>query len=177
VIYEWILGVLLRPGTTFHKAQSELRFDYWWIVLCAMTLDGVVIWQSAEFRSNPSLGFGNLLITVLMISVILLDVQAVLLFGVGRLFHWAITWADALKYIGLSWAIILFESVATFYPSIKGLFATSFWVTLPFRLLYVLVLTAGVRRVSGLPLSRSLLVAAAAALPLFLLLWVHWSRL
>lgn len=181
MVWDWILSVALRPGATFEYARQHLRFGYWWIVLTVMTMEMVMlIYAPIPGGSTTSAGTGDLIFVYGVWFLLLFDLQALLLLGAARLFRWQLSWADALKYMGLSWAVLFFEDAVGFYPMIKGMHMETLWLTIPFILWYFVVLTVGVRRVSGLSPVRALAVALLAAGPwrigLFVVNWMEVTR-
>jgi len=163
VFFDWIMGVALRPGTTFERSRAELRFGYWWIVLTIISLESVV----GIYRPVGGLGTENwpdAAFFIFMCDLVLFDVQALFLLGAGRLLRWQLTWADATKLSGLVWSIIFLEDLFTFYPALKGLEQLEIWISAAFSLWCVIVMLIGIRKVSGLTLGKSLLVTLLAGL-------------
>lgn len=170
MFFDWIMGVALRPGDTYEKSRQHLRFGYWWIVLTAMTLESVM----AIFRAKNGLGtedWANSALTVSMMLLIMFDVQALMLLGAGRLLQWPVTWAEATKFCGLLWSILVLEDLFTFYPALKGFDYVEVWISAAFSLWYVGVMAIGVLRVSGLNAWRSLLVTALAGVTWRATIW------
>lgn len=161
VFFDWIMGVVLRPGTTFERSREHLRFGYWWIVLAIISLESVV----GIFRPVGGLGTENwpdAAFFIAMYDLVLFDFQALLLLGAGRLLHWPVTWPDATKLCGLVWSIIFLEDLFTFYPALKGLEQLEVWISALFSIWYVIVMLIGVRKLSGLSTGKSLLVTLLA---------------
>ncbi|HWI53540.1 MAG TPA: hypothetical protein VNT01_15465 [Symbiobacteriaceae bacterium] len=161
MFFDWIMGVALRPGTTFERSREQLRFGYWWIVLAVISLEAVV----GIYRPVNGLGTENwpdAAFWVLMYDLVLFDVQALFLLGAGRLLRWQLTWADATKLCGLVWSVIFLEDLFNFYPALKGLEQLEVYISAVFSLWYVIVMLIGIRKVSGLTMGKSLLVTLMA---------------
>lgn len=161
VFFDWIMGVALRPGTTFERSREHLRFGYWWIVLAIISLEAVV----GIYRPAVGLGTDNwpdIAFLVFMYDLVLFDLQALFLLGAGRALRWQLTWADATKLSGLVWSIIFLEDLFTFYPALKGLKQVEVWISAAFGLWYVIVMAIGIRKVSSLSPWKSLLVTLMA---------------
>jgi|GEM_PF-1748606 len=176
---DWIRGMLLRPGETFAQAQREMRYAYVWILLCVFTVEAVMLLYHPDVRSAvPSLPADLLLLNLLSMLVIIYSIQVGLLFWSGWAFGWRVPLSDAMKYIGLIWALFLAEDVVTFVPYLKGQDGLLLWLSLPFLGWRVAALAAGVRAVSGLPPLRTVLIALMATLPWQLpLLYLNWLSL
>ncbi len=162
---DWIIGVLVRPSSTYQKAAAEMRFGYWWILAAVGTLEVVIGLYSPTLQLDPAFSANSVAFLTLTYLIILFDIQALLLLGSGRLFGWQISWVDALRVIGLSWSVLFLEDVLTFYPAIKGLDQINLWMGLPLFTWYLVALTFGIKALSGLSLSRSALLAALASIP------------
>jgi len=162
---DWIIGIALRPSSTYQKAESEMRFGYWWIVIGVCSLEVVMGLYSPSIRLNPAFDANSVVFLTLAYLIILFDIQALLLLGAGRIFGWQVSWVNALKVIGLSWSVIFVEDLITFYPSLKGLDQTTLWIGLPMFIWYLVVLSIGVRTLSGLSFQRSALLVALASIP------------
>jgi hypothetical protein len=165
MIIEWIVGALFRPSATFARARHELHFDYWWILLSVLTLNILVALYRPLPPGQESVPTLFLILYVSTVLLVLLDLQALLLLGVGRLFRWQLTWAETLRYVGLAWSIHLLENMITFPLALQGESVALLWIGIPFLVWYVVILTAGVRQLSGLSLSQSLLITVMATLP------------
>lgn len=164
----------MRPSSTYQKAATEMRFGYWWILIAVSTLEVVISLYSPALRRDPAFNANSVVILTLAYLMILFDLQALLLLGAGYLVGWQIRWVDALKVIGLSWSVLFLEDIITFYPSLKGLDQTSLWMGLPMFIWYLVVLTLGVRALSGLSVNRSALLVAIASIPWRgALLWLY----
>lgn len=178
-VLEWVTGVLFRPGETFHRAQHELRFGYWWIVLCVFTLEAVAAIYSPYSSPDPWLDTRTILLFVATFLIILFDIQALLLLGAARIFGWQLSWPDALKYIGLVWSLALAEDIVTFYPALTGHRMLVLWVGLPFFLWYLTALSAGIRRITGFSWARAWAISLSASIlwrgALLYLTWRAWQ--
>ena len=176
---DWIRGMLLRPAETFAQAQTQMRFAYLWILLSVFTVEAVMLLFHPSVRSAvPSLPAGALLWSLLNLTLTLFAVQAVLLFWSGRIFGWRIELQEAAKYTGLVWVLFLVEDIVTFVPYLTQRDRLVLWASVPFLLWRVAAQTAGVRRLSGLPLARALGLVLTATLPWNLpLLYLNWSSL
>jgi hypothetical protein len=162
---DWIRGILIRPSSTYQRASSEMRLGYWWILMAVCTLEVVIVLYSPTLRLDPAFNANSVVILTLVYLIILFDIQAILLLGAGRLFGWQVTWVHALKVIGLSWSVLFLEDIITFYPSLKGLDQISLWMGVPMFIWYLVVLTFGVRSLSGLSITRSAMLVALASIP------------
>jgi hypothetical protein len=173
----WVRGVLFRPADAFQRARTQLRFGYWWIILSAFTLETVIAaFTSPEFHDQLDLA---ILGSVLYYSIII-HVQTVLLLVAARTFQWPLTFGEALKYVGLGWSVQFIEDVILFYPMLAGWDRLTLWLDLPFFVWYVIVMSAGLGRVSGLSRGKALLLTLMATLPwwggLFALNWYSVYR-
>lgn len=165
-VYDWILGVMIRPAATFEKARDHLRFGYLWILMAVITVDAVAFRYGPVPSGTPTLNGTDAAVNAITIGLFLFQIQGALFFGTARLFRWAITWPEACKYVGLSWGIILLEDLASFYPSLKGLDDVMlWWVGIPFLIWHLLSFTAGVKRITGLSSGKALLFTSLATLP------------
>lgn len=174
---DWILGVLFRPRETFERSNTEMTFSYWWILLSVFTLEAVLVIYDPEVRQMvPKPPTGDLIFNWMLFLLTIFTVQSFCLLGAARLFHWPISWPDAMKYTGLTWALYLVEDMVTFYPFLKQQYLLLFWVSIPFILWRIGLLAVGVKRVTGRSLGAALLIALLATLPwqapLFYLSWV-----
>ncbi|HWH70877.1 MAG TPA: hypothetical protein VNT26_15925 [Candidatus Sulfotelmatobacter sp.] len=158
-----MIGVALRPGTTFVRSREQLRFGYWWIVLTVMMLETVITVFHPKFGVGAE-AWVDAAFFMAMQDLILFDIQALMLLGSGRLLRWQVTWPDATKFSGLLWSIILLEDLVTFYPAMKGYDLIEFSISAVFAVWYVAVMAIGVRRYSGLNSGKSLLLALLAGL-------------
>lgn len=163
---DWILGVLLRPGQTFLHARDQMRGAYWWILLSVFTVESVlVLYSPAVSRMLPRPSADLLLFNLLTLQLAIFWTQAICLLGVGFFFGWRITFGEAMKYTGLTWALYLLEDLVTFYPYLKEQYTLLFWVSIAFALWRMAALAAGVRQLSGFPAGRAILTALLATLP------------
>jgi hypothetical protein len=167
---DWILGVLFRPGETFERARTDMRFSYWWILLSVFTIETVLLLYGPEVQKMvPTPPADAVALYVLVVLSAVFMAQSICLFGLGRLFGWAITMAEAMKYSALIWSITLLEDMVTFYSYIKDQRLLLFWVGVPFIIWRLVAQTAGVRRLTGMPLGRAALLVFLATLP-----WQGW---
>lgn len=174
-VLDWILGALFKPVTTFVRSQTEMRLSYWWILISVFTLEVVAAIygpkDSGVVRVDP---FVTGLYTVTFIMV-LFDVQALLLMGGARLFAWRLPWIEALKYTGLSWSVLFFEDVLTFYFMLKGDHTLVLAAALPMFVWLAITLSVGVRAISGLTWIKSISIALLATAPWRGgVLWLYW---
>jgi hypothetical protein len=161
VFFDWVMGVLFRPSGTFERSRTQLRFGYWWIVLCVMTLDCVL----TIFHPRVGTGIDNWSITVwsvILQDLVLFDVQALLLLGAGRLLGWKASWPEVVKLTGLLWSFLLLGDLVSFYPSLKDLTTVELSLTAFFGAWYVIAAAIGIRKVAGLSVWRSFLLALTA---------------
>lgn len=178
MIMEWIVGALFRPSTTFTRARQELHFDYWWILLSVLTLNILVALYQPLPAGQESVPTLFVILYVSTVLLVLFDLQALLLLGVGRLFGWRPTWVEIIRYVGLAWSVHLVESMATFPLALRGESVALLWISIPFLIWYVVILSAGVRQLSGLSLGQSLLITLLATLPWQAgLYWVTFASL
>lgn len=167
---DWILGVLFRPGETFERARTEMTFSYWWILLSVVSLEAVLYYYSPQAQAMVPRPTADATITYSVImNTGFLGMFSLCLFGAGRLLGWPLTFADAVKYAGLLWGVTLLEDLVVFYPYLMNQLILVFWVPIPFMLWRVIALTAGVRRLTEMPLWRALLLSLLANLP-----WQGW---
>ena len=162
---EWVAGVLFRPGATYERAREHLRFGYWWILLSVLTLESVVQIYSPARPAQSEISPEDLIFWTAAYLLIRFDIQGLLLMGAARTLQWRISWAEALKYVGLSWAVLLAEDIVTYYPALKGYDSVILWAGIPFFAWYVIALTAGLKRTTSLPLWKVLVIAGTASLP------------
>lgn len=175
---DWVKGVLIRPGETFAQAEHHLRFGYWWILLSVFSLEVVGTIYSPQLEPELREQMGIVVLWSLTVLMLLFDLQALLLVGAARILGWQLTWRDSLKYIGLSWSVILLESATGFVPALLGYSETVLWMGIPFGLWYVAALFAGVRRVTGFTSLRALALTLMAAIPWQAgLFWLNWRAL
>jgi hypothetical protein len=179
VFLEWVAGVLFRPAATFERARQNLRFGYYWILLSVFTLEIVgEIYSPPIGPSEPPVAATDVALWVALILMIRFDLQALLLLGAARAFGWRISWAEALKYIGLAWSVLLVEDIATFYLALKGYYTPLMWLGIPFFLWYLISLSAGVRRLSALPWWEAALLTLLASVPWRAAeFWLTWRAL
>jgi hypothetical protein len=163
VIWDWVFGILTRPGDTFHRAEEEMRFGYWWILLSVFTLETVmmVFGAPADLRSESL----DLIPMDLLWLLILFDLQVLFAMAAARAFRWQLTWRAGVKFIGLVWAVLLAEDLVTFYPSLANMEHLVRWLSIPFVLWYLVVTAAGARRLSGISTGKAILFALMAAGP------------
>lgn len=174
---EWVLGVLFRPAATFQRAQQHLRFGYWWILLSVFTIEAVagIYGPKPDGRDVDS---GLLLLALAIELLILFDIQALFLMAAGRAFAWRVSWPDSLKIVGLLWSFDLVASIATFLPALKGQYHFILWAMFPFWLWSLIALAAGVKRLTGLPAWKAILLAAMASVPYqAIIVWLYWLPL
>ncbi len=175
---EWVFGTLFHPAATFERARTQLRFGYWWILLCEFTLETVIALYSPVGREKFAHHMDLLVLLMLFQLFLLLDIQALFLMGAARLFGWKLTWTESLKYIGLAWSVELLESVVLFYPAVKGYDPVVFWTNVGFLVWHYLILMLGVRRLSGFPVWRAALLTAIATVPWQgYVIWVNWTAM
>lgn len=174
---DWIIGILFRPGETFERARTEMRVSYWWILLSVITIESIMtVYAPTESTSAATAPADALIFVVVIWLLSIFTMQNLLLFGSARLFGWALTLNEAQKVTGLMWVLILVEDLVTFYPVLKGGQENLlFWVGFPFVLWRLLVLVAGIRRLSGFSTGRSIGLALAATLPWQVpLVWLNY---
>ena len=176
-VIDWISGVLLRPSATFERAQRELRLGYWWILLSVFTLEIVTVsYAPIATRGTPPADTSILILFQITLVMLFYDFQGLLLWAGARAVGWALTWREALKYIGLSWSLVFVLDIATFYPDLKGIESSPVWAGIPFVIWYLSALTAGLRSVSKSSWLKSLLLALIASLPWEVwFFWVYWN--
>lgn len=173
-----MLGVLFRPAATFDWARQNLRFGYWWILICVFTLDIVTEIYSPALVGQPAISGSAIALMVILYLTLLFDLQAALFLGVSRAFRWRISWPEALKYVGLAWSLLLIEDIFTFFPALKGWNMTALWISVPFLLWYLVAFTIGVKRLSGFSGWKAFLLVALATLPWQVgLFWLNWNAL
>jgi hypothetical protein len=178
LIWDWVIGVLTRPGDTFDRAQQEIRFGYWWILLSVFTLETVMM----VFLLPPDLNVATADVVVVHIAylLILFDVQAAFVWAAARAFAWQVPWGAAVKFTGLLWAVLLLEDMVTFYFTLAEKPLLSLWISTPFVVWYLLAAFVGLRRLSGMATGKALLLTLMAAAPwrlgLYLLSWVNLPR-
>jgi hypothetical protein len=161
VFFDWVMGVVFRPSSTFERSRTQLRFGYWWIVLCVMTLDCVL----SIFHPRVGTGVDAWSITVwsvILQDLVLFDIQGLLLLGVGRLQGWKATWPEVVKLTGLLWSFLLLSDLAVFYPGLKDMTTVELALTALFGAWYVIAAIIGIRKVAGLPFWRALLTGLVA---------------
>lgn len=175
---EWVAGVLFRPGATFERARQHLRFGYWWILLSVLTLETVMALYSPMRPGQPDVTPEDLIFVTAAYLLVRFDLQGLLLLGAARAFQWQISWSESLKYIGLGWAVLLAEDIATFYPALKGYDSIILWASVPFFAWYVMSLAAGLKRVTTLPLWKVLVIVTVASVPWRAAeFWLTWKAL
>ncbi|MFZ5825954.1 MAG: hypothetical protein ACOY94_16790 [Bacillota bacterium] len=176
---DWILGVLFRPGETFERARTEMTYSYWWILLSVFTIEAVMMVNDPVIRRMvPTPSNADIIYNWAVFLLLIFTFQGLCFFGAGRLFGWAITWSEALKYTGLTWALFLLEDMVTFYPFLREQRTLLFWVSLPFIVWRIGVQTAGVRRLAGRPAGVALAIVLVGTLPWQLpLLYLSWTSL
>lgn len=163
---DWILGVLFRPGETFERARTEMSLSYWWIVLSVLTIEGVLWYYSPQIQSMVPTPSADLVVFSLAIQLMsIYAAQTLCLFSAAWFFGWPISLAEAMKYSGLMWSLFLLEDMITFYSFLKDQRLLLFWITFPFLAWRLAVQTAGVRRLTSMPLWRSILLVLVANLP------------
>lgn len=173
---QWILGALFRPGETYTKAKEQMRFGYWWVIIAVLTLECVMAVYDPATRKDPLADTYTITLVMISEGLFWYYLSSGLLYGAARLFGWQPSWLEALKYTGLAWAAIFTEDIVTFYWSLRDNYRVLMWLSLPFILWYLITLAIGVRKVSGLSVLKSALVATGATLPWRLLLfWLLWS--
>ncbi|HYG56598.1 MAG TPA: YIP1 family protein [Symbiobacteriaceae bacterium] len=166
---DWVLGTIFRPGATFVKARRHLQAEVLWIFLCVLTLETVIaIFQSPDrgdlipLWSVVALRLANFLAMILFM-------QTISFFGAARIFGWAVPLAESLKYVGLSWSILLLEDVVTFIPVILGHEALGIRLSLAFVAWSVGAMATGLRRVTRMASWQAILLAAMALAPMRLI--------
>ncbi|MDB4896300.1 MAG: hypothetical protein JWN15_2562 [Firmicutes bacterium] len=175
---EWVAGVLFRPGATFERARKELRFGYWWIVLSVMMLEAVMQVYSPVRAGQADATPADLIFVTAAYLLLRFDIQGLLLMGVARAFQWQLSWSESLKYIGLGWAVLMAEDIATFYPALKGYDNIILWASIPFFAWYLISLTAGLKRITAWPLWKVLLIATLATVPWRAAeFWLTWQAI
>lgn len=175
---DWVLGVLFRPAATFDWARQNLRFGYWWILLSDITLNVVMAIYMPQAAGTPPLSGSDKASFAIMFLLVLYDVQAALLLGIGRAFRWQVSWPLALKCVGLAWSVLLLQDILLFYPSLKVMDQFVFWGMIPFLLWYLVVLTVGVKRLSGFSGRKAFLLVTLATLPWQVgIVWLQWIAL
>lgn len=175
---EWVIGVLFRPAATFERAKEHLRFGYWWILLSVFTLEIVTELYRPLLANEPAVSPGDLIFFLLVVLMLLFDLQGLLLWGAARAFEWRLRWGDALKYVGLSWSVLLVEDIVTFYPALTGQSLLVLLLGLPFALWHLIILAIGIRQVTGLTRAKAWLMAIMATLPWrILLFWLAWQSI
>lgn len=178
MVLEWVFGVLFRPAATFERARQEMRFGYWWILVSVLTIQVVMDLYSPSLPGVDRLSMGDAIWYEAIMLMIIFDLQALFFVAAARAFHWKLPWAEASKFIGLMWSVLLIEDFATFYPSLRGNYPLVLWIELPFFALYLLSFSAGVRRLTGLATWRSMLMVLMAATPVRAgLFWLEWTAI
>lgn len=170
---DWIVAMLLRPGETLVRTQTEERTGHGWILLCIITLQAVIA------RYSPGGGEVATDMTVMIVAALILiqfDLEALLLYAAARLLGWHLGWLQATRFVGLAWTIFLVETVVEFYPSLVGQNQIVLWLGVPFYLWYLGVFSSGVKRLAGLSRPKAFLLALAATLPMQgLLFYLNWQ--
>jgi len=173
----WVLGVMFRPGATFLKARKHLRGDYWWIFLSVATLETVILIFSSPNRDEYMRLWDSVATFQLLFLLTLLSIQALSLLAAARMFRWEMAWAEAMRYVGLSWSILLVEDIATFLPAIAGKEELGIRLSVLFVVWSILALGAGVRRITRMAWWQALLLATMALAPLrFLFFWLYYAK-
>jgi len=176
-VWEWISGTLFRPAATFERAQRELGMGFWWILLSVFTLEVVTVsFAPIASRSTPPIDTSTLVLFQVTLVMLFFDFQSLLLWGGARALGWALSWRDALMYVGLSWSLVFVLDVATFYPDLKGIESSPLWAGVPFLAWYLTSLSAGLRSVSKSSWSKSILLAVVVSLPWEAwFFWTYWN--
>ncbi|MFZ5817086.1 MAG: YIP1 family protein [Bacillota bacterium] len=163
---DWILGILFRPGETFERARTEMTLSYWWILLSVFTLEAVLILNHPQVgRMVPTPPADLILFNLGVFLLSVYATQVFCLFGVGWLFGWRVSFADAMKFTALVWSLFLLEDMVTFYSYLKEQTVLLFWVSIPFLAWRLVAQSLGISRVSGMPLWKAALVVVLATLP------------
>lgn len=173
---DWVLGVIFRPGTTFLKARKHLRGDFWWIFLSVATLETVIGIFASPDRDEFIRMWDSVATFQVMFLLMLLSIQALSLLAAARMFRWELPWSDAVKYVGLTWSVLLVEDIVTFIPAILGKDELGIRLSAGFVVWSIVALGAGVRRIARMPFWQALLLSAMALGPLRLLFfWLYYT--
>lgn len=173
MIWEWVIGMLVRPGATFLRAREHLRFGYWWIVLCVYVLETFLAIYSSAQKGELLADLGNTLFTQGVFMLLIFYLQALFLMAAARVFEWQVPWREALKYAGLAWSILLVEDMVNTYPVLMHKDILSLAVSGFFLVWFCISFTAGVRKLTGLTSWKAAVLALMAAWPwpIGILIW------
>jgi hypothetical protein len=173
VIWDWVIGMLVRPGATFLRAREHLRFGYWWIVLMVFVVETGLAIYTSPMKAELLGALGNTLFTQGLFMLTVFYLQALFLMASARVFEWQITWQESLKYAGLAWAILLVEDIANIYPLLKHQEWLALGVSGFFLLWFCFSFAAGIRRLTGLAAWKAAVFAVMAAWPwpIGILIW------